>query len=578
MSADVTKELLIKIGTEGGEDAGNMFANMDLSFNRMMGSIVGINSAWDLFNKVIGVAKRAMSEVWEQAQNFVDTGAKFEQLGIRFETIFGGSGPAQAALDWAVKFAATTPLTLEDVTAKMLKLKAYGFDPMNGMLETIGNAAYAVGADFNGIIVALGQMGLKGKVVQQELNQLSERNIPAIKWLKEELGLTGDQMKNIGELAISSDTAIKIILDRMSKEYAGGLKRAGDSWLGALSTIQDIYVIFQKNLMDSGPFEFLVRNVRDVRDAFAEWSEYMGANLAFRAGGLITDYLKYAKDLLFEDLIPLMKSLANTAISLGTTLIPFWNIMVDIAGLVGGPLIAGFEAVFGQTAKFAATIDPFLDALRDKTIPYLVRSFLDATGAVIFGVQDALTWASAGIMTFINDARMALGSLVADMAYSSAGGKLLGAMGLDQDEIATFGLGLIAAANRNDQAIANYVTTTKSGLKDQRSAWESFTSGVVKGADKMFNAFDFLKIRTSDPFGLSRLSAGAGEGKAKVLWQQDVNEKTGGTTLYGEDTTMGGTQRGIIQLGAPPGDPLLNLIVDYINRAIQAEGTIGAGF
>jgi len=40
----------------------------------------------------------------------------------------------------------------------------------------------------------------------------------------------------------------------------------------------------------------------------------------------------------------------------------------------------------------------------------------------------------------------------------------------------------------------------------------------------------------------------------------------------------GSAQSGIIQLGAPPGDPLLNLIVDYINRAIQAEGTIGAGF
>jgi hypothetical protein len=45
--------------------------------------------------------------------------------------------------------------------------------------------------------------------------------------------------------------------------------------------------------------------------------------------------------------------------------------------------------------------------------------------------------------------------------------------------------------------------------------------------------------------------------------------------IVGKD---GSAQSGIIQLGAPPGDPLLNLIVDYINRAIQAEGTIGAGF
>ena len=49
----------------------------------------------------------------------------------------------------------------------------------------------------NGVIVALGQMQTKGKLVQQEVNQIAERGIPIFEILRKKLGLTQEQLGNI---------------------------------------------------------------------------------------------------------------------------------------------------------------------------------------------------------------------------------------------------------------------------------------------------------------------------------------------------------------------------------------------
>lgn len=574
MSADVTKELLIKIGTEGAEGVGGVFDGMDLSFSRMMGGIIGINNAWELFRKVTGLARDAIMTVWDAGEQLTDTASTFEQLGIRFRTIFGGAGPAQEALDWAVKFAALTPMTLEDVTAKMLKLKAYGFDPMSGILETIGDASYAVGADFDGIVVALGQMGLKGKVVQQELNQLSERNIPAIRWLREDLGLTAKQMENIGAQGIKSDLAIQIILKHMREEYAGGMKAAGDSWAGAISTILDTFTIFQKRIMDSGPFAFMVANIREVRDAFSEWLEFSGSNLGFRMGGVILDYLKTAKAFVLDDLIPGVQVLAEMGYNAFRTFLPVYNTFVDIAGIVGGPIIAGIREILRVTGFLGPALGDVTEALR-ASIPHILAMAGDLLTWVYRTAREAWLGLKTLIIEDIYLVKQIIGETIANFAASKVGGNLLGYLG-DTGETEAFGRKLEMAATRKLAEIEQWNKIEYEGIKDSSAVVGGFFSGMAKDLGKMFQMFSDFKIDALDPFGLSRLSQTAGDTSSHTLWQKGVNEQTGGKVLWEKQTEKETVSK--VQLGAPPGDPLLELIVKYINRAIEAEGTISGGF
>lgn len=47
--------------------------------------------------------------------------------------------------DWVSDFAAKTPYELAQVNAAFVKLRAYGLDPRNGLLKTLGDTSAAMG-------------------------------------------------------------------------------------------------------------------------------------------------------------------------------------------------------------------------------------------------------------------------------------------------------------------------------------------------------------------------------------------------------------------------------------------------
>jgi hypothetical protein len=140
-------------------------------------------------------------------------------------------------------------------------------------------------------------MKMKGKVTSEELMQLAERNIPAFKILQSEFGLTKDQLGKIGDQGLDVDRSIKAIVDTLGRDYAGAMQKASDTWSGAWSTIEDIWTIFKKTLMDSGPWDFMVEKVREFRDAFSEsiGSDETKTTLK-EIGGAITDFLEVGSD------------------------------------------------------------------------------------------------------------------------------------------------------------------------------------------------------------------------------------------------------------------------------------------
>jgi len=56
-------------------------------------------------------------------------------------------------------------------------------------------------------------MQTKGRLVQQEVNQIAERGIPIFEILRQKLGLTQAQLADIGNQNISSAKAIPLILE-----------------------------------------------------------------------------------------------------------------------------------------------------------------------------------------------------------------------------------------------------------------------------------------------------------------------------------------------------------------------------
>ena len=133
--------------------------------------------------------------------------AGLENNEAAFEVFLGSTQLAQQYLGDLKKIAADTPFDLPGVTDAGKKLLAFGFDAETSLklLRSIGDASAGLGLGTEGvqrITLALGQIKAKGRVMGDELLQLTEAGIPAYTILADKLHLTADQVKNIGDAGI----------------------------------------------------------------------------------------------------------------------------------------------------------------------------------------------------------------------------------------------------------------------------------------------------------------------------------------------------------------------------------------
>lgn len=172
----------------------------------------------------------------------------FQQLDIGFKTLFKnmgqGSGAAKEFNDSLKQFAATTPFTYIQ-TAKLSKqLMAYKIEARDTvpMMRTLGDAVTALGGGedaLNRLVRAMGQINAKGKMTGEEVRQLSEVGIPAMQILADKLGLSAAEVGAVGRAGISSDKAIKALMEGMNEAFGGGMDARMETLSGQVSNLQD---------------------------------------------------------------------------------------------------------------------------------------------------------------------------------------------------------------------------------------------------------------------------------------------------------------------------------------------------
>ncbi len=219
--------------------------------------------------------------------------ANMEDNQAAFEVFLGNSQLATQYLNDLKKIAAETPFDLPGVADAGKKLLAFGFDAKTALslLRTVGDAAAGLGKGQEGIeriVLALGQIKAKGRVMGDELLQLTEVGIPAQQILAEKLHLTADQVKNIGDAGIDADTAIQALTEGMNEQFGGMAKKLSNNIHALMSTIKD-------NVNNIGGFameplfkalEQGLTKVRDFTDQFSNAINGTGDNIDENSGAL----------------------------------------------------------------------------------------------------------------------------------------------------------------------------------------------------------------------------------------------------------------------------------------------------
>ena len=170
-------------------------------------------------------------------------------------------------------FSKIAKVGIEDVTKAFIQLKAVGVEPSMDMLQTFADTA-STSVDQLGAfqaLVRITQRAASGGLGLEELNQLDERGIPALKILTTELGMTKEELTKFGKTTEGAATMIDTLVDALNKKFGGAMTDKMDN----LSTKASNMGIAFKQLADAvftGGLGERLKKLTDRLTAFANES------------------------------------------------------------------------------------------------------------------------------------------------------------------------------------------------------------------------------------------------------------------------------------------------------------------
>lgn len=275
---------------------------------RILGGIV-VSQA---FYKMLGIMQDLVG-------SSVDFMTNMEQSSISFKYLLGSAEDASGFLQALQDFAVSSPMDMSGAEAASRMLMTMGFQAENtiAVLRVLTDAATVAGGEMsdtvNRIALALGQMLQSGTVKMQEVRQLVNANIPIFDILQEELGLTAEQVANIGDEAIDSGKAVTAILVGLQKRFGGASREMQTTITGAISATKDSFYILFNEVM-SGPYEAFRQKIV----ALSQSIEYL-AQVArqYGAGGVFEAIVPKRLQMVIRNVIGAFMQLATAIKFLG---------------------------------------------------------------------------------------------------------------------------------------------------------------------------------------------------------------------------------------------------------------------
>jgi tape measure domain-containing protein len=234
------------------------------------------------------------------AKEVVRVGSSFENMEMKLEQITGGRGKEKLAElnEWALRM----PVDTEQAVQAFIRMSAYGLEPTIKNMTTLSDVAVMMGKEaLPRVSLALGQMAARGKISQQELNQLSEVGINATKYLREAFGMTVDELQ---DAKVDINEVISVIWKGMEKDFKGGSEKATRTLTGMTELLRSEFVELGRVISNAGVMDALksglagaVEGVQNFRKENEEWlkleiPKYIdGITNSFKTLSSITTYV-----------------------------------------------------------------------------------------------------------------------------------------------------------------------------------------------------------------------------------------------------------------------------------------------
>lgn len=333
MATSETLELIIKLkdsASSGLKTVQSGVTTLDTKVKKLKDKLFNLQNAF------IGLAGAFV------AKSLLDVATSFETYETSLKTITGSAENAEKAMDWITDFTSTTPYELDQVTQGFVSLKAYGLDPTNGTLETLGDTASAMGKDLGQAVemFADAATGEFERLKEFGIRAKTEGDTVTFSWLE-----NGEQMtKSVEKTGDAIQTGL---IDILEGRFAGAMEEQSKTFTGMWSNIKDSFTMFQKEIMDAGLFEYLKEQLAAVLDKIQEWKE----------DGTLTEWATKISEAIQSTIVNLI-AFGTTMASVAVSLEPVLSFLLSLSP----EIILAVAALASFGLAWTTIISPIISA------------------------------------------------------------------------------------------------------------------------------------------------------------------------------------------------------------------------
>lgn len=307
------------------------------------------------------------------------TTAKFGKLQTSLNVLTGSVEEGTKAFERLKEFSAETPFQLEDLARANNTLIGFGLssDAAYESLRQIGDIAAVSGGDMMGISVAFGQAAASGRLMGQDLLQLVNNGVPAIKLLASSMGVAENQVKDlVSQGAVTFPVLQKAFADATKEGgmFEGGMKQLSGTLGGVFSTLKDNISLALNELGEAIVVNFdliertktLSAEIKSLSKSFAEMPEAKKKlSLLTTAFAALTPVVLYLIGSIMPKIVAGFKFLSLTIIPkvtgafkvLRTAIAAITAPAAAAATAIGAVLFGAVKGLNYETKKLGSTSD-----------------------------------------------------------------------------------------------------------------------------------------------------------------------------------------------------------------------------
>ena len=367
-------ELFVKIGVD--DQASDKISNLSSKLGN------GLKTAAKVGAAAVGAASTAIVALGKIG---MDYNSQMEQYTTNFTTMLGSQESAVQKVEELKKFAASTPLSMDDLAKGTQTLLAFGVESENstGILRQLGDIALGDADKMQRLSTAFGKATAAGKVTGDTVQQMIDAGWNPLIQISQTAGETMEETQkrmSTGKISVEELQAAMEAVTSGTGQFAGGMEAASHTTQGLISTLQDnakalVGEVFMP-ISDGLLGELLPTAIDAISQLTTAYKEEGLSGMISAAGEIIGAVITEV-----VERVPELLSIAGEIVtSIGSGIMSQSDLLIqnafDLVLVIADGLISGadgmLDAAVELVEKLAMWIEEYSDVLGEKAVTLIL--------------------------------------------------------------------------------------------------------------------------------------------------------------------------------------------------------------